>query len=117
MRDDGGTFHCLGRIDNQVKVLGYRVELEEVDAHLRIVSHADVVGSVAWPSLDGMARGLVSFVGGQTIDSDQIIADLKARLPAYMVPSRLIALEHMPLNASGKVDRRALLQLLDQESP
>ena len=63
-----------------------------------------------------MARGLVSFVGGQTIDSDQIIADLKARLPAYMVPSRLIALEHMPLNASGKVDRRALLQLLDQES-
>lgn len=116
MRDDGGTFHCLGRIDNQVKVLGYRVELEEVDAHLRIVTRSDVVGSVAWPSLDGMARGIVCFVGGETMDSDQVIADLKRRLPAYMVPSRVLALENMPLNASGKVDRRALVQLLDQDS-
>ena len=117
MRDDGGTFHCLGRIDNQVKVLGYRVELEEVDAHLRVVTRSDVVGSVAWPSLDGMARGIVCFVGGETMDSDRVIADLKTRLPAYMVPSRVFALENMPLNASGKVDRRALLRLLDQESP
>ena len=116
LRDGTGTFHCLGRIDNQVKVLGYRVELEEVDAHLRVVTHSDVVGSVAWPSLDGMARGIVCFVGGQTTDSNQVIADLKARLPAYMVPNRVIALEHMPLNPSGKVDRRALRQLLEQES-
>lgn len=115
-RDTSGTFHCLGRIDNQVKVMGYRVELEEIDAHLRIVTGADVVGSVAWPLVDGMARGIVSFVGVQTIDADRVITELKTKIPPYMVPNRVIALENMPLNQSGKVDRRALRQLLDTEA-
>ncbi|WP_291994210.1 amino acid adenylation domain-containing protein [Candidatus Accumulibacter sp. ACC003] len=115
-RDAAGNFHCFGRIDNQVKVLGYRVELEEIDAHLRLVSHVDVVGSVAWPLVDGMARGIVCFVGVPTIDADRLISDLKARLPAYMVPNRLIALAEMPLNHSGKVDRRALHRLLDTDA-
>ena len=113
MRDANGRFHCLGRIDNQIKVLGYRVELEEIDAHLRLVSGADVVGSVAWPLADGMARGIISFVGSHAVDTEQIIVDLKTRLPAYMVPGRVIALDKLPLNSSGKVDRRALRQMLE----
>ncbi|WP_313950737.1 amino acid adenylation domain-containing protein [Accumulibacter sp.] len=113
IRDAAGSFHCLGRIDNQVKVLGYRVELEEIDAHLRHVTCADVVGSVAWPLVDGMARGIVSFVGLRTIDAARVISELKAKIPPYMVPSRVLALESMPLNQSGKVDRRALHLLLD----
>lgn len=116
LRDATGCFHCLGRIDNQIKVLGYRVELEEIDAHLRIVSGADVVGSVAWPQADGMASGIVSFVGASAIDAERVIDELKSRLPAYMLPSRVIALERMPLNSSGKVDRRELHQLLDTQA-
>jgi amino acid adenylation domain-containing protein len=115
LRDSAGNFHCLGRIDNQVKVMGYRVELEEIDAHLRVVSGADLVGSVAWPLADGMARGIVSFVGARAIDAGQVIGDLKTRLPAYMIPARVIALESLPLNSSGKVDRRALRQILEGE--
>jgi len=115
IKDAAGTFHCLGRIDNQVKVMGYRVELEEVDAHLRVASGADVVGSVAWPLVDGMAHGIVSFIGAPTINSASVIADLKARIPPYMVPSRVIALDKMPLNQSGKVDRHALRQWLLQD--
>lgn len=116
IKDAAGTFHCLGRIDNQVKVMGYRVELEEVDAHLRVTSGADVVGSVAWPLVDGMAHGIVCFIGALTIDDAGVIADLKKRIPPYMVPSRVIALENMPLNQSGKVDRNALRQWLDREA-
>ncbi|MBK7424924.1 MAG: amino acid adenylation domain-containing protein [Propionivibrio sp.] len=116
LRDATGSFHCLGRIDNQVKVLGYRVELEEIDAHLRIVSGADIVGSVAWPQAGGMASGIVSFVGASSIDAEQVIDALKNRLPPYMLPSRIITLEIMPLNSSGKVDRRALLKLLGTEA-
>jgi D-alanine--poly(phosphoribitol) ligase subunit 1 len=116
IRDAAGTFHCLGRIDNQVKVMGYRVELEEVDAHLRLTSGADVVGSIAWPLVDGMAHGIVSFIGAPTINSAGVIADLKRRIPPYMVPSRVIALEKMPLNQSGKVDRNALRQWLDRDA-
>lgn len=115
-RDATGCFHCLGRIDNQVKVLGHRVELEEIDAHLRIVSGADVVGSIAWPQANGMASGIVSFVGASAIDAESVIDELKHRLPPYMLPRRVIALERMPLNSSGKVDRRELHQLLDKEA-
>ena len=113
--DAAGIFHCLGRIDNQVKVLGYRVELEEVDAHLRAVSGIDLVGAVAWPTVDGMARGIVGFLGARAVDSVQLIREIKTRLPAYMVPNQLIALETVPLNQSGKVDRQALRRLLDKD--
>jgi acyl-coenzyme A synthetase/AMP-(fatty) acid ligase len=116
LRDPLGCFHCLGRIDNQVKVLGYRVELEEIDAHLRVASGVDVVGSVAWPLTDGMARGVVSFVGASTIDAEGIIEVLKTRIPPYMLPNRIIFLEKMPLNQNGKVDRGALRQLLEDDA-
>ncbi|AGW90328.1 MULTISPECIES: hypothetical protein [Cupriavidus] len=99
-----------------LKVLGYRVELEEIDAHLRAVSGADVVGSVAWPLADGMARGIVCFVGALTIDAEQVINALRTRIPPYMLPSRVIPLESMPLNLSGKVDRRALHQWLEDSA-
>lgn len=117
LRDGTGRFHCLGRIDNQVKVLGYRVELEEIDAHLRIVSGTDVVGAVAWPLADGMARGIVAFVGAAAVDAGAIIDALRTRLPVYMLPNRVIALVDMPLGQSGKVDRRALRQLLENAGP
>jgi D-alanine--poly(phosphoribitol) ligase subunit 1 len=116
MRDPAGAFHCLGRIDNQVKILGHRIELEEVDAHLRNVTGTDVVGTVAWPVIDGNAQGLVAFIGASNVDSAQVRAELKTKLPAYMVPGRIVALEHMPLNQSGKIDRNALRQLLAKEA-
>ena len=94
--------------------MGYRVELEEIDAHLRTVSGADVVGSIAWPVTDGGARGIVSFVHAASIDSEQIIDTLKSRIPSYMVPSRVIALKEMPLSNNGKVNRHAFRQLLDE---
>lgn len=113
MRDATGTFHWLGRMDNQIKVMGHRVELEEIDAHLRVVADADMVASVPWPWVDGAAQGLVAFVGASVIDDGQISRALKARLPHYMIPSRIFPMENMPLNSNGKVDRKALRQLLE----
>ncbi|WP_158592348.1 amino acid adenylation domain-containing protein [Noviherbaspirillum sedimenti] len=113
MRDATGTFHWLGRMDNQVKVMGHRVELEEIDAHLRVVADADMVASVPWPMVEGAAQGLVAFVGASIIDDAQISRALKARLPHYMIPSRIFAIEDMPLNSNGKVDRKALRQRLE----
>ena len=113
--DAQGVFHCLGRIDNQVKIMGYRVELEEIEAHLRTASGVDLVAAVAWPVANGIAKGSVGFVGanaGQSIDQAAVITRMKQSLPAYMVPTRIVALETMPLNTSGKVDRRGLLAWL-----
>jgi len=113
MQDSSGRFHCLGRIDNQVKVLGHRIELEEIDTHLRNVTNANIVATVAYPFADGAAQGLVAFIGSLLIDTQQIITTLQTRLPAYMVPNRIIGLDNIPFNQSGKVDRKALQQLLE----
>ena len=64
-RDTSGVFHHLGRIDNQVKVLGLRVELEEIEAHLREVYETDSVAVIAWPVEHGSASGIVAFVCGR----------------------------------------------------
>jgi acyl-coenzyme A synthetase/AMP-(fatty) acid ligase len=116
VRDASGTLHYLGRVDNQLKLLGYRIELEEIEAHLRIVASADLVGAVGWPVDGDTTRGVVAFVAGDTVDTAQVRRDLARRLPAYMVPSRVVALPDMPLNRNGKVDRRALLDRLETES-
>ena len=117
LRDKSGCFLYLGRIDNQVKVSGYRVELEEVDAHLRAASGAPLVCTVPWPVADGMARGLVGFVATPPIDPHTVLAALRQRLPEYMVPRRLVVLDAMPVNQAGKPDRLALQAVLREQDP
>jgi acyl-CoA synthetase (AMP-forming)/AMP-acid ligase II len=60
-----------------------------------------------------MARGVVAFIGASDIDPEKIISVLKTKIPAYMVPNRVIAMDIMPLNTSGKVDRKALRNMLE----
>ncbi len=112
VRDESGRFHCLGRLDNQVKVMGHRVELEEVDAHVRQLLDNPLVATVAWPLVDGAAQGLVTFVGTPTLDEAASLRALKAVLPPYMLPTRLLAVADMPMSANGKIDRQALRQHL-----
>ena len=113
-QDERGIFHHLGRIDHQVKVLGQRVELEEVEAHLRAISGSQDVAVVGWPIQDGLVRGLVAFTSGVPTPPDQLRESLRQRVPPYMVPGRIIALDSLPLGATGKIDRRALALYLDR---
>jgi D-alanine--poly(phosphoribitol) ligase subunit 1 len=114
-RDSPGTFHHLGRIDNQVKVRGQRVELEEVESYLREIFDTDAVAAVAWPVDHGSADGIVAFVSGQTgEDGQDVKLKIKSRLPSYMVPSTIHRVESLPLNAHGKVNRKELVTLLDE---
>lgn len=113
LRDSQGRYHCLGRMDHQVKVLGHRIELEDIDAHLRQVTDAPLVATVAWPWSGGAAQGLVAFASGAALDGAHAVQALRARLPHYMVPARVVPLAQMPLNANGKVDRQALRCMLE----
>lgn len=115
-QDPEGRYHHLGRTDNQVKVNGYRVELEEVEAHLRMVCGTDSVAVVAWPMEHGTASGLVAFVSGVEAGPGEIREGMKARVPAYMVPSRVHSLPALPANANGKCDRKTLLGLLEENA-
>jgi D-alanine--poly(phosphoribitol) ligase subunit 1 len=112
-RDSIGTFHHLGRIDNQIKVRGQRVELEEVESYLREIYGTDAVAAVAWPVDHGSADGIVAFVSGHTgEDEPDVKSKIKSRLPSYMVPSTIHRVESLPLNAHGKVNRKELVALL-----
>lgn len=110
---EGGIFHHLGRIDNQVKVMGNRVELEEVEMHLRAASGSDHVAAVAWPVSAGSASGIVGFAVDSALEMPAIRDALRAKLPAYMIPSAIHLIDDLPLNSNGKVDRKALLADLD----
>jgi amino acid adenylation domain-containing protein len=99
----------LGRLDQQVKVRGFRVEVGEIEAALS--SHPFVQQAVVTAAEGGAGgRKLVAHVVpiGEAIDFTEIAAFLSARLPDYMVPSEYVLLESLPLTATGKLDRRAL---------
>ncbi|HVR99263.1 MAG TPA: amino acid adenylation domain-containing protein [Thermoanaerobaculia bacterium] len=115
---DDGQLQYLGRIDDQVKVRGFRIELGEIQAAL--LAHAAVRDAVVVPrSEDGRAAELAAYLvlrsaasgEAEAAELEAVREHLKARLPEYMVPSRLVALPALPLTAHGKVDRRALPEL------
>jgi len=111
-QDDDGRFHHMGRKDNQVKVLGNRVELEDIEAHLREICGRESVAAVAWPVINGSAEGIVAFVAGGTLSAAEIRKGMQSRVPKYMVPTQVRFLERLPLSASGKTDRKALTVML-----
>jgi Acyl-CoA synthetases (AMP-forming)/AMP-acid ligases II len=113
-RDPDGTFHHLGRVDNQVKVKGNRIELEEVEAHLRRAGGTDLVAAVAWPVAFGSAEGLVGFLAGTGLGPTEIINDMLKSLPRYMVPTEIRVVDELPRNVNGKIDRRALFERLEK---
>jgi len=115
-QDADGIFHHLGRTDNQVKVLGNRVELEEVEAHLRQICGRESVAAVAWPVINGSAEGIVAFVAGGTLSAAEIRKGMQSRVPKYMVPTQVRFLAGLPLSANGKTDRKALTVMVSEGS-
>jgi non-ribosomal peptide synthetase component F len=113
MQDESGVFHHLGRADNQIKIHGHRVELEDIEAHMRAVIGVGEVAAVAWPIEDGVAQAIVGFVARSELPVNSIREALRKRLPSHMVPVAIQELASLPRTAAGKLDRRALLDRLD----
>ena len=105
----------LGRLDNQVKVLGHRVELGEVEAVVRSLSKVDAVVALAWPNPRN-ADGIELFLEAEKFDTELLMKQLKAKLPYYMVPRRIRTLPRLPLNPNGKYDRKALQAMVGPDA-
>ena len=120
-RLNGLIYYC-GRLDSQVKLNGFRVELEDVEHHL---VHVDNIARAAvLPVMtDGKVTSLTAFVllehpdGLSSLKRGQTIkAALAGVLPSYMIPRKFIALDAFPLNTNGKVDKKSLAALLRREA-
>jgi yersiniabactin nonribosomal peptide synthetase len=105
-----GTLEFLGRTDHQVKVRGHRIELGEVEAAL--TAHPSVAAAAVLAAGEP-AGHLVAFVAMDG-DPDVLPPFLAGRLPAAMLPERIVPLAALPLTANGKVDRRALAHLASE---
>ena len=110
---DDGNIEFLGRIDTQVKVRGFRIELGEIEQAL--LAFPDVAGAVVVARENPAVAGdlsLVGFVSGRQLrDEEELKVALARTLPAFMIPTRIIALEEIPLTANGKVDKQKLPQV------
>lgn len=111
-----GNLEFIGRVDHQVKVRGYRIDLGDIESNLR--QHREVKEAVVLSKAFGeQDQRLVAFVvprhrgGSRDQTGSQLRSFLKQRVPDYMVPNDVIVLEEMPLNPNGKIDRNVLLNM------
>ncbi|HTU45731.1 MAG TPA: amino acid adenylation domain-containing protein [Bryobacteraceae bacterium] len=101
-----GELECLGRADNQVKVRGYRIELQEIENVLAKAPGVHGAAAKTWRDASG-ENGLVAYIQGSFVTSN-LREYLCRRLPEYMIPSRFVELPALPLTPNGKLDRKAL---------
>lgn len=110
--DAEGDVLYLGRLDHQVKIQGYRVELAEIEHHARYFLKPANAVALAVPNALGNNEVALVIEGGER-DTKALIIHLREQLPAYMVPTRLRFVEVFPLNVNGKTDRKVLQRLFN----
>ncbi|WP_162344120.1 non-ribosomal peptide synthetase [Cyclobacterium salsum] len=103
-----GKIQFLGRLDNQVKFNGYRIELEEVASAIQTVEGVKNAAVVLQTRFSGEKFISGFYTGEKQLDAKELIEKVKKVLPSYMVPSRMQFLENFPLSPNGKVDRNQL---------
>jgi D-alanine--poly(phosphoribitol) ligase subunit 1 len=103
--DEGGEFHFLGRTDNQVKHMGYRIEMEEIEAGLNSI-HGVKESAVVYKKLGDGLGNIIGFVAVQEdVSTEKIMTEIKKKVPEYMVPKKIYAMDALPKNSNGKIDR------------
>lgn len=107
---ENGVLEYVGRMDHQVKVRGYRIELAEIE--LALSTHSDIQQAVALArELETGDARLIAYVvsaSGQPLDSAALRTYLQTRLPVYMIPQNFVQLTAMPMTPNLKIDRNAL---------
>ena len=105
-----GTFDVLGRLDHQIKLNGYRMELGDIEAALHALPGVNDAAAAVHAAPNGQQQLVAYLVASETTPDDAACRTLLAeRLPRFMVPAVLLRLERLPLTPNGKLDRKALL--------
>jgi D-alanine--poly(phosphoribitol) ligase subunit 1 len=111
--DDQGRLWFQGRVDNQVKIRGHRIELEEIDLAVQSVPEVQRAVAVVRAGTDG-GEIAVAYMASRAVTAEEVLMVCKQKLPAYMRPAQAVQFDELPRNANGKVDRKAAKALLEQ---
>ncbi|MBT2286935.1 amino acid adenylation domain-containing protein [Paenibacillus polymyxa] len=103
-----GNIEYLGRIDHQVKVRGYRIELDEIETQLLNIRGVEEAVVLPRDDANGHKQLVAYYVAETRLAAHELKEELAKQLPGYMIPSHLVQLLQMPLTANGKIDRKAL---------
>jgi len=110
MDDDGDLMYC-GRIDHQAKIQGFRVEMGEIEYHAGQFLHGKNVICLPFENKNGLTE-IAMFIESGKFHKEELISYLRTKIPAYMIPTRIIFVSRFELNRNGKIDRKKLLNLL-----
>jgi len=103
----------LCRKDLQVKVRGFRIELDEINIAVSRFINQEIIHTIIYPIKNGIAGNLYTFVEKESTHNEkEILQHLSSLLPAYMLPKKIIFLKSFPLSANGKINRNELANLL-----
>ncbi|MGG4217920.1 non-ribosomal peptide synthase/polyketide synthase [Paenibacillus jamilae] len=103
-----GNIEYLGRIDHQIKIRGYRIEMGEVEAAILSADRMQEVVVLAHENSQNQHELVAYYVAEREMTGGELRKLLSEKLPNYMIPSRFIQLQHIPLTPNGKIDRQAL---------
>lgn len=116
-RDENGKLHFKGRQDFQIKHMGYRIELEEIEAALNTLPKVKECAVIYHKIAEGLGE-IVAFaaVDDVTGTAEALLSQLVALLPAYMVPRKVNVMARLPKNANGKIDRVSLQSVIQERA-
>lgn len=106
-----GSIDFLGRADYQVKVRGYRLELQEIENELYQLEQIDACAVLILTEPDKEKELAAYIVSGRKWSVAEVRHALLERLPSYAVPTRIVQLDGLPLTVNGKIDKKALLRI------
>jgi D-alanine--poly(phosphoribitol) ligase subunit 1 len=111
--DEQGRLWFQGRVDNQVKIRGHRIELEEIDLAVQSIPDVRRAVAVALAGIDG-GEIAVAYMASRAVAAEEVLLVCRQKLPAYMRPAQAVQFDELPRNANGKVDRKAAKALIEQ---
>lgn len=112
VKEVDGRLHFVGRKDNQIKHMGYRIELEEIE-HALVKLPKINQAAVIYLRVNAAYGKIIGFAASsEEVDEQYLLAELRKLLPTYMIPSRIIVKAELPKNSNGKVDRQQLQTLI-----
>ena len=111
IEDENHLLHFKGRTDNQIKHMGYRIEIEEIEAAINSLDYVAQSGVVYHRAKANYGKIIAYISSISELDDKKVLQDLKLILPNYMLPNIIICMKDLPKNQNGKVDRKKLLQM------